>query len=166
MFTTRTTSTIILVCLLLFGLLTGFCESQGPPGTPLNIRISGITSTSFVVQWDEVDDAKLYCVQWRDDGSSVRSRESNPSRTSITIKQLSPNTIYNVTVTVGTCRSGTVSDFLIVTTNVTILVGPLSSLLTMATPTSSSSVITTTPMLDGPIKHPGCVADYDYKLLL
>ena len=122
--------------------------TTGPPGTPMNIRISGITSTSFVVQWDEVDDAKLYCVQWRDDGGSVRSRESKPPRTSITITQLSPNTTYNVTayVTAGNiCETGPVSDILIVTTNMTILVGPLSSMLTMATPTSSSSVITTTP---------------------
>ncbi|XP_065897604.1 mucin-17-like isoform X2 [Dysidea avara] len=136
--------------------------SSGPPGTPMNIRFHDITSTSFVVQWDEVDDADHYIVNWRDDGGSVR--ESTRLLASITITQLSPNTTYSVTVTAGNiCGSGTVSDILIVTTDVTLLVGPsisssvrittytrmLSSLVAMATPAtimSSSMVATLTPL--------------------
>ena len=100
----------------------------------MNIRFSEITSTSFDIQWDKVDDADWYIVIWRDDGGSV-----NQSTTSVTVPQLSPNTTYSVTVTAGNlCGSGTASDILNVTTNVTLLVGSSIS------PSSlSSSVITT-----------------------
>jgi len=38
----------------------------------MNIRFSDITSTSFVVQWDEVDDADWFNVLWWEDGGSAR----------------------------------------------------------------------------------------------
>jgi len=38
-------------------------HTTGPPDSPpMNIRASNITDTSFVVQWDEVDDALRYDV--------------------------------------------------------------------------------------------------------
>ncbi|XP_065890845.1 uncharacterized protein [Dysidea avara] len=115
-------------------------DTTGPPGTPINIRVSEISSTSFVVQWDEVDDADHYIVNWRDDGGSVR--ESTTSLISITITQLSPNTTYNVTVTAGNiCGSGTVSDILIVTSNVTLLVGPSITTLSLVCTSISSTMM-------------------------
>ena len=60
-----------------------YLNTTGPPGIPMNIRVSDTTSTSFVVRWDEVDDADYYIVNWRDDGGSVR--ESTTSLTSITV---------------------------------------------------------------------------------
>ena len=120
-----------------------YLDTTGPPGTPMNIRVSNITSTSFVVQWDEVDDADHYIVNWRGDGSV---RESTTSRTSHTISHLSPNTTYNVTVTAGNiCGSGTVSDILIVTSNVAILIGPsITTLSLVTTPISSTMMLLTT----------------------
>ncbi|XP_065910952.1 uncharacterized protein [Dysidea avara] len=125
------------------------------PSTPI-LLVSNITGTSFVVQWDEVNGADYYIVNWRG-GSNVRE---SISQTSITITQLSPNTTYNVTVTAGNiCGSGIVSDILIVTTNSTILVGPsisssvmtttssISSMVAMATTTTlSSSMMNTSPI--------------------
>ena len=117
-----------------------YLDTTGPPGTPINIRVSEISSTSFVVQWDEVDDADHYIVNWRDDGGSVR--ESTTSLISITITQLSPNTTYNVTVTAGNiCGSGTVSDILIVTSNVTLLVGPSITTLSLVCTSISSTMM-------------------------
>ena len=117
-----------------------YLDTTGPPGTPINIRVSEISSTSFVVQWDEVDDADYYIVNWRNDGGSVR--ESTTSLTSTIITQLTPNTTYNVTVTAGNiCGSGRVSDILIVNTNVTLLVGP--SITTLSLVTSSTMMLLT-----------------------
>ena len=133
------------------------------PSAPMfsKFLVGNITSASFVVQWDEVDDADYYIVNWRDDGGSVR--KSTTSQTSITITQLSPDTTYSVTVTaVNICGSGTASDILIVTTNVGLLVelstsssvmttsSTMSSMVAMAIPTSSSSssLITTSTIED------------------
>ncbi|XP_065897630.1 uncharacterized protein [Dysidea avara] len=118
----------------------------GPPGAPMNIRFSDITNKSFVVQWDEVDDVDLYFVNWRDDSGSVR--EAATQRTSRTIKRLSPNTTYAVTVTAyNICGIGTVSDTLIVTTNVNISIGPSvsSSVIITATTATPTSMPVTTP---------------------
>jgi len=68
----------------------------GPPGIPMNIRYNHVTSTSFVVQWDEVDDADQYLVNWR--SGSSEAREATTSQTSHTITGLTPNTTYDVTV--------------------------------------------------------------------
>jgi len=68
-------------------------HTTGPPGIPMNIRYN---HTSFVVQWDEVDDADQYSVNWRGDGS--QAREATTSQTSHTITGLTPNTTYYVTV--------------------------------------------------------------------
>ncbi|XP_065910714.1 tyrosine-protein kinase receptor TYRO3-like isoform X2 [Dysidea avara] len=123
--------------------------STGPPGTPMNIRVSNITSTSFVVQWDEVDDVHWYIVNWKDDGGSVR--ESTTSLTSHTITQLSPNTTYNVTVTTGNiCGSGPVSDILIVTTNVTLLIGLFITTWPSVTPSILSTMMLLTASSSAP----------------
>ncbi|XP_065911030.1 uncharacterized protein [Dysidea avara] len=119
------------------------------PSTPI-LLVSNITSTSFVVQWDEVNGADYYIVNWRG-GSNVRE---SISQTSIIITQLSPNTTYNVTVTAGNiCGSGRVSDILIVTTNgpsissVTTTTSSISSMVAMATTTTlSSSMMNTSPI--------------------
>jgi len=49
----------------------------------MNIRVINITSKSFVVQWDEVDDANQYYINWSSVGDG--SREVTTSQTSCTI---------------------------------------------------------------------------------
>ena len=105
----------------------------------MNIRFSDITNTSFVVQWDEVDDVDLYIVNWSDDGGNAR--ESTISRTSTTITQLSPNTTYNVTVTAISCgKIGTSSGTFKVTTNIWNAI-QLTSISTIMLQQSTSSVM-------------------------
>ena len=105
---------------------------------PMNIRFSDITNTSFVVQWDEVDDADRYIVNWRDDGGSVR--ESTTSLTSITITRLSPNTTYVVHVgVINACGSGQNSSIKSVTTK-------MSRYLFLPSPVSTSLSVLTTPL--------------------
>jgi len=92
----------------------------------MNIRASNITKTSFVVQWDEVDDADGYSVKWRvngdKNGNDGKSGVST-SNTSHTIRELTPNTSYSVTVTAKNgCGNSNISNSLLVTTNMTILV--------------------------------------------
>jgi len=73
-------------------------------GPPMNITINNITSTSFVVHWDEVGDAYQYNVRWRKGSGSVRAVTS---QTSLNITGLIPNTAYNVTINaVNKCGSG------------------------------------------------------------
>jgi len=85
----------------------------GLPGIPMNIRYN---HASFVVQWDEVDDADKYLINWSGGG---KAREVTTLRTSHTITELTPNTTYNVTVFAinGCGQSATGSDIFIVTTN-------------------------------------------------
>ena len=123
---------ISVIACLYCKILCMYVYATDPPGIPMNIRVNDINSTSFVVQWDEVDDVGNYSVDWKDDGGMIG--ETKTSQTSITITQLTPNTTYNVTVTAGNiCGFGTVSDILIATTNVTLLIVPsvLSSVMTI-----------------------------------
>ena len=99
-----------------------------PPGTPMNIIVSNTTSTSFVVQWNKVDDVFWYFVNLSYDGGSVNESSQTTSQT---ITGLTPGTMYCVTVT-ATNSCGRSSDFIIATT----LIKP-------STP-SSSFVITAT----------------------
>jgi len=88
-------------------------HTTGPPGIPMNIRYN---HASFVVQWDEVDDADKYLVNWSGGG---RIREATTLQTSRTITGLTPNTTYVVTVFAinGCGESDTSSDVFIVSTN-------------------------------------------------
>ena len=116
-----------------------------PPDTPMNIRFSDITNTSFVVQWDEVDDADQYIVNWRG-GSNVR--ESTTSRTSRTIAELTPNTTYYaIVIAINRCGQSPNSDIFMVTTKVTMLIRPSSSSVMTTTSTVLSSMVdrATTP---------------------
>ena len=106
-----------------------------PPGAPMNIRFSDITSTSFVVHWDEVDDAELYIVNYRVDGGSVN--EAPTQRTSRTITQLSSNTTYTVTVIANTCgHLSSISGAVMVTTNESLLIRLYSTLVTISSTTT------------------------------
>jgi len=81
----------------------------------MNIRASGISNASFIVLWDEVDDADRYFVNWRS-GHGV-AREAITSRTSHNLTGLIPNTTYYATVTASnSCGEGTLSKFLMVIT--------------------------------------------------
>jgi len=93
-----------------------YCVSDlGLPGRPMNVRYSDVNSTSFFVQWDEVDGADQYIVRWRNGSSSVR--EAVTSQTSHNITGLTPNTTYNVTITArNSCGLGTNNYTLSVTT--------------------------------------------------
>ncbi|XP_065911162.1 receptor-type tyrosine-protein phosphatase S-like isoform X3 [Dysidea avara] len=112
--------------------------SSGPPGMPMNIRFSDITNTSFIVQWDEVDDADQYIVNWRDYGGSVR--ESTPSLTPHTITGLTPNTTYVVYVgVINACGSEKNSSIKNVTTK-------MSEYLLLPSSVSTSLSVLTTPL--------------------
>ena len=87
----------------------------------MNIRIpeDDITSESFVVQWDAVNDIfpVTYTVRWYgEDGSNGTASVTGLS---FTITGLTANTSYNVTVVaVNTCcGEGPVSDVVMVMTN-------------------------------------------------
>ena len=114
----------------------------------MNIRFSEITNKSFVVQWDKVDDADSYIVNWRDDGGSVR--ESTPSLTSTTITGLTPNTTYVVHVRViNASGSGQNCGSKSVTTKMLgylLLPSPVStSLSVLTTPVTMFSTMETMP---------------------
>jgi len=105
----------------------------------MTIRASKITTTSFVVQWDEVDHADQYIVNWKD-GNGV-DREAITSRTSHTITELSPNMTYYVNVSaINICGAATSRDFLLITTNTSIVIKPSHSTSTM-TSLSTSNVV-------------------------
>ena len=120
--------------------------------------ISNITSTSFVVLLDEVDDADWFNVLWWEDGGSAR--ENITTQTSITIRGLTPNTKYYVNITAGNiCGSVVNNDTLSVTT---LMIGSpvhtgILTILTMITTTTtmpnsltmSSSTISSTPTPTG-----------------
>jgi len=101
----------------------------GTPGAPVNIRFSDITTTSVVVQWDDVDNAYHYVLNWNDDDGA--GREAVIAQTSRTIAGLTPNTVYSVTVFArNVCGRGIVSDAFQVITNA-------SSMSSYTAPTSS-----------------------------
>jgi len=105
----------------------------------MNIRASDITNTSFLVQWDEVDDANQYIINWRAKGDNVEKTHLTPN-TSHTIRGLTPNTNYNVTVNV--CGNVTIDNSLLVTTNMTTPTN-LTILVTPSKPLSISSTAST-----------------------
>jgi len=95
----------------------------------MNIRVINITSTSFVVQWNEVDDTNQYYINWSSAGDS--SRGVTTSQTSHTMTGLIPNTTYYVTIiSVNSCRF--VTDLSVTT----LMVGSLVPTLTMITTTT------------------------------
>jgi len=104
----------------------------------MNMRASNITNTSFVVHWDEVDDANRYIIKWR--GSDGIVGENTTSQASCTVRGLTPNTKYNVTVAArNSCGCGTGSNISFVTTSgMTTSVIPLLS--SIASTTSSINV--------------------------
>ena len=109
----------------------------------MNIRASDITNASFVVQWNDVDGANGYIVKWRDGDDG----EAKASQTSCTVRGLTPNTIYHVTVTArNICGRGASSNFFVVTTSgMTALVTPLlSSIASTTSPTSTITIPTGT----------------------
>ena len=101
-------------------------------GPPINITVSDITDTSFVVQWDEVDNAVWYIVSW-----SVK--ETSTQETSHTITGLAPNTSYGVTVEVAdSCgQHSKLSDTVMVTTFMTEPSSLVNSKTAIATPTGN-----------------------------
>jgi len=113
-------------------------------GPPMNIRFSDITSTSFVVQWDEVVDADWFNVLWWEDGGSTR--ENITTRTNITIRGLTPNTKYFVSIAAGNiCGSVVNSDILSVTTLIIGSPVPILTVITIAT--TMSTMITSSTMI-------------------
>ena len=110
----------------------------------MNIRFSYITTTSFVVQWDEVDHADNYTVNWRS-GNGV-GEKTIKSRT-CTVRGLTPNTKYNVTVTTSNkCGIGTVSDAFPFITNASInlFITPISMASSKAMATVNAPALQTT----------------------
>ena len=112
------------------------CDT-GPPIISMNTNmISNITSTSFVVLLDEVDDADWFNVLWWEDGGSAR--ENITTQTSITIRGLTPNTKYYVNITAGNiCGSVINNDTLSVTT--LMIESPVSILTVMTTATTMAN---------------------------
>jgi len=113
--------------------------TAGPPDTLTNVRVSNITDASFVVQWDALDDADQYFVNWRNGNGSVR--EAVTLRTSHIITGLTSNTIYRVTVTAfNGCGIGLNSNIYITTTYILSDIIKLLSTSTMILPTTSSAM--------------------------
>jgi len=102
--------------------------------TLTNIRVSNITETSFVLRWDEVDDADQYFINWRNGNGSVK--EATTSLTSHTITELVPNTTYDVTITVRNSCGRLNSSINITTTTIPNFI----KLLSMILPTTSSAM--------------------------
>jgi len=88
----------------------------GPSGLPRNIGVSDVTSTSFVVLWDEADDTDWYNISWWIEG--CRGRENIiTSLTSCIITGLVPNTTYHVRITtLNSCRLGSAGYTFAITT--------------------------------------------------
>ena len=103
------------------------CTTGPPDSPPMNIRASNITDTSFVVQWDEVDDALRYAV-YVSTSNSIDRGDNNRRRTrqtSISYEQLTPNTTYYVSVAnFNGCEDGTFGGLLTVITNETLSSAP------------------------------------------
>ena len=105
---------VSIYCTYLFLPVLDACT--GTPGAPVNIRFSDITTTSVVVQWDDVDNAYHYVLNWNDDDGA--GREAMTARTSHTITGLTPNMVYRVTVFArNVCGRGIISDVFQVITN-------------------------------------------------
>ena len=99
------------------------CTTGPPDSPPMNITASNITYTSFVVQWDEVDDALSYAVYVSN--SSINNRRDinriRTRQTSLTYEQLTPNTSYYVSVAnFNGCGDGAFSGLITVFTNATL----------------------------------------------
>ena len=104
-----------------------------PPNVPMkSIVISNITSSSFVVQLDEMESAEWLDVIWWEDGSTAR--ESITTQTSTTIRGLISNTKYNVIITAGN-NCGSVANLSVTT----LMVGSPVPILTMMTTTTTMS---------------------------
>ena len=124
-----------------------FIYDTGPPIISMNTNmISNITSTSFVVLLDEVDDADWFNVLWWEDGGSAR--ENITTQTSITIRGLTPNTKYYVNITAGNiCGSVVNNDILSVTT---LMIGspvPIVTMMTTATTMSNSLTMSSSTII-------------------
>ena len=109
-----------------------------PAAAPTNIRFppDDITSESFIVQWDEVEDffTVNYTVRWYRGDDVIRM--ASVDGLSYTVTGLSANTSYNVTVVaINTCcGAGPVSDVVMVTTNM------ISSTLPPPTTTTTNTI--------------------------
>ncbi|XP_065910676.1 uncharacterized protein [Dysidea avara] len=132
--------------------------SSDLPGVPMNIRFSDIYATSFVVHWDEVDDADSYIVSVK--GIGIDGNKDAPTRQAMrTIMGLTPDATYEVIlISINSCGlPGMNSEVFMVSTIVmTPMVGPSTSLsssviytasidlfsprMTITTPTASSSI--------------------------
>ena len=124
-----------------YGNIYTYFNTALPTTAPMNIRFpqDDITSESFVVQWDEVNDffPVTYTVRWyRGDDEGGMASVTGPR---FTVTGLTNNTIYNVTVVaINTCcGKGPVSDFAMVMTN--------NQPPTMPPPTTATPTPTVTP---------------------
>ena len=110
------------------------CTTGPPDSPPMNIRASNITNTSFIVQWDEVDDALRYAVYVGNSSDNRRGINRRRTRqTSLTYEQLTPNTKYYVSVAnFNGCGDGTFGHLLTVITN------PTLSSISMPAPTGNN----------------------------
>ena len=128
------------------------CFTVTPPA--IAFPKENITDISFVVQWDTLNQsANRYILMWTDGTTPIQSVTVHG--TSYTVTGLTPNTTYNVTVTVVNSCTGSLSTNAIVmtrmsnatttATNTTVIpnVNPTATI-TMITPVIMSTVMTTT----------------------
>jgi len=128
-------------------------HTTGLPGTPMNIRCSDVTSTSFVVHWDEVDNADQYFVNWK---IGDIAREAIISQTSHSIAGLTPNATYYVTVSAANSCGQSDTGSSTVTTNEI----ELSSTITTNKIEPSSTVMFITTMPSGNLIVHICESKY------
>ena len=96
------------------------------PDKPTNIRFSQRACTSFMVQWDEVVDMfpVIYEVSWSDGNGDSETITTN--QTSYTIRGLTYDSIYNVTVVaINTCCGAGSTSYTVLSTNTSMPMAPI-----------------------------------------
>ena len=129
------------------------CICTAPPALTVNIMKNIQSSSSIVVQWDEVDDSftTTYIVTWSSERDHIAHPATLIKQFSCTINGLTLDTVYTITVTAANiCGNGPeYTTTILLATNATTTLSSLSPTVSggtnpMTVMSSSSNTITTT----------------------